>query len=169
MDLEQLKKLIRYDPETGMTFWLERGQWVVSDGLQTDDARKRFNAKYAGEPCLTTFDKDGYLSGCVLGKFYRAHRVAFALHHGRWPDHTVDHLNKDRTDNRAKNLRDATRVEQQANRNTQRNNKSGVPGVHFCKIKGAWVARKTVNSKRVLVGVFKTKIQAIAAKREFSC
>jgi hypothetical protein len=167
MNIEQLQKLIDYCPETGVTRWKERGDWVVSDGLQSEGARVKFNKKYAGSPCLTTIDKDGYLSGHVLGGFFRAHRVAYAIHYGRWPINTIDHKNRDRADNRIENIVDATRSEQQANRNKQTNNTSGFPGIHYERATGKWVARVTVDGRRVFVGKFGSRMDALAAKRNF--
>lgn len=167
MQIQQLAALIEYEPKTGLMRWKERGEWVVIAGLQTELARQKFNAKYAGQPCLTTLDKDGYLAGHVLDRFYRAHRLAYAIHHGRWPKHTVDHKNRDRTDNRIENLIDATRAQQQSNRGKQKNNTSGWAGVHREGKTGKWVARATVSGKRVFLGKFDTKIEAVAAKRNF--
>lgn len=45
-----------------------------------------------------------------------AHRVAFALFHGRWPDNEIDHRDGDGGNNRPDNLRDATHRENQRNR-----------------------------------------------------
>jgi len=168
MQIEHLRKLIRYDPETGMTFWRERGAWVVDEGLQTDLARRKFNAKYAGKPCMAAFDKDGYLRGWILGQMHRAHRVVYAMHHGVWPSDTVDHANRNRTDNRIENLVDATRAQQQVNRNVQKNNSSGAPGVHFDNKKNKWIARETVQGRRAYLGFYESKEEAIEAKRNYA-
>jgi len=43
------------------------------------------------------------------------HRMAFALTVGRWP-HMIDHINRDKSDNRWSNLREVTASENQWNR-----------------------------------------------------
>jgi hypothetical protein len=167
MDVDLLARLVSYHPECGTLTWNRRDAWVVDAGLQTEQGRKRFNTRFAGQPCFVSVDKDGYFFGSILGQFYRAHSVAYALHNGRWAQHTVDHINRDRTDNRAENLRDATRAQQQQNRRRQINNKSGVPGVHFNSRRKKWVVRSERNGVRANIGYFASKNDAIAAKRDF--
>lgn len=167
MKINILKELISYNPETGELFWLHRAPWVSENGLMAERARKAFNTKIAGGMCLTSVDKDGYLCGQIMGKFYRAHRVAYAIHNGHWPKETVDHENRVRTDNRAANLRAATRSEQQQNRSVQKNSETGIPGVHWSKSHGRWMARKTVNGKRVYLGTFYRTEDAARAIRNY--
>ena len=62
-------------------------------------------------------DKDGYLRVSIKRLKYQAHRVAWAIHTGKDPgEMTVDHINRDKGDNRIVNLRLATRREQSCNR-----------------------------------------------------
>jgi hypothetical protein len=42
------------------------------------------------------------------GKQYMAHRIIWALHHGREPEGFIDHINGKPWDNRIENLREAT-------------------------------------------------------------
>lgn len=37
-----------------------------------------------------------------------AHRVVWAIHYGRWPEETIDHIDRNRTNNRIENLRDVS-------------------------------------------------------------
>ena len=57
-------------------------------------------------------DKDGYLrsSKRLQGEQTRVklHRFVFMLRHGHWPNHQIDHINRDKLDNRSQNLRDVT-------------------------------------------------------------
>ena len=48
----------------------------------------------------------------------------------------------------------------------QKNNKSGVTGVHFNSAKNAWIARITINKKRT-EKQFKTREDAIAMRRKW--
>lgn len=57
------------------------------------------------EPAFSTRMSNGYLCGMFRGVRLLAHRVVWALHHGEWPDEWLDHINRDRTDNRPENLR----------------------------------------------------------------
>lgn len=53
---------------------------------------------------------DGYIHVSVFGKTYSGHRLAWFLHYGEFPELDIDHINRDRSDNRICNLRLATRA-----------------------------------------------------------
>lgn len=57
-----------------------------------------------------------------------AHRLAWFMHHGYWPQEEIDHINGDREDNTIANLRAVSRQENTKNLK-RRDNHSGVPGV----------------------------------------
>jgi hypothetical protein len=50
----------------------------------------------------------GYRKTCFKGRMYYVHRIVWYLHYGSWPKHTIDHINRDKLDNRIENLRDVT-------------------------------------------------------------
>ena len=52
--------------------------------------------------------KSGYVRIAIGGVNVFAHRAAWAIAHGKWPDEVVDHINRDRQDNRLENLRDVS-------------------------------------------------------------
>ena len=60
----------------------------------------------------------GYLKVELEGSCYRVHRLIWKWHHGTDPNDLIDHINRDRTDNRIENLREATSSEN--NQNNQR-------------------------------------------------
>jgi len=91
-----------------------------------------------------------------------AHRIAFALHHGRWAAF-VDHVNGDRSDNRAVNLRECTKAQNLWNRGAQANNTSGHKGVHFSTQAQRWQAQLVANGKRYRLGNFLTPAAAAEA------
>lgn len=78
-------------------------------------------------------DKDGYLVSCYYfngrRRFVRFHRIVMKAKPGQF----VDHINKDRADNRKCNLRCCRRAENDRNRGTYVTNTSGVTGVYFDK------------------------------------
>ncbi len=69
------------------------------------------------------------------------------------PHLQVDHINRNRLDNRRSNLRFATRSQNQANRAPrQRNNNSGYKGVNLSR--GKWEARIRFDGQRIYLGKF---------------
>lgn len=101
-----------------------------------------------------------YFNGCR--RFVRFHRIVMKAKPGQF----VDHINKDRADNRKCNLRCCGRAENDRNRGTYVTNTSGVTGVYFDKQRNKWVASISYNKKRTLIGRFASKEEAVRARLE---
>ena len=147
LTVEEARKRFRYDPETGALYWAIR----PSNAARMD--------RHAGK-----LDR-GYWSVMVARRLYRAHRIIWAMHYGEWPDGQIDHINHDRADNRIENLRVVPHLDNHRNMSLFKNNTTGVPGVKFDTRYGSWVARITVNYKQIALGSYKTKEEAIAARK----
>lgn len=78
----------------------------------------------------------------------------------------IDHINGNVLDNRKENLRIATKSQNGMNRSKQKNNKSGYKGVSWSNQHKRWIAQLTLNGKRVLNKLFKTKEEAAKAYNE---
>lgn len=109
----ELSRVLEYDPETGRFTRV-----FTSGGIP------------AGSAC-GTLDKDGYRKIKVRGKLYAAGRLAWLYMTGAWPKQQIDHINRDRSDDRWLNLREATPLQQSGNRRVRSNSKTGVKGVYF--------------------------------------
>ena len=132
---EELRQLLRYEPETGKLYWKPRDRECFS----SDRAGKSWNTKYAGKEAFTSDDGKVY-RGSVFDRSYLAHRIAWVIYYGEWPEGLVDHRNTDSLDNRIVNLREATQSENLKNRGRQVNNKSGYKGVYQRRDTGKWSA-----------------------------
>ena len=123
MDIEILRNTFDYDKETGI-----------------------LTHRKNGKPAFSTRQNTGHLHGGFMGKFYKAHRIAWALHYGYFPENDIDHINGIRDDNRIENLRDVTRSDNMMNAKKYSRNTSGKSGVSFngnmwrvqTKVNGIW-------------------------------
>lgn len=80
---DALKELYTYDPQTGQI-------------LLSGDSKGWVN-------------KNGYVYiSTPLGKKFLAHRLAWLLYYGDWPTGNIDHINRNKSDNRIENLRDVS-------------------------------------------------------------
>lgn len=50
-----------------------------------------FNSQFAGKEAFTADNGDGYLCSHLAGRTMRAHRVIWAIVHGRWQARIVAH------------------------------------------------------------------------------
>jgi len=138
-------ELLNYDPETGVF------TWKVRRGCRPAGAE-------AG-----TLNHNGYIVITIDRKLHYAHRLAFLVSHGYFPEQ-VDHINLGRSDNRISNLRPATNQENQRNRDRRSNNTSGHKGVCWNKHNGKWQAQaQDANGKYKYLGLFTTVESASAA------
>lgn len=141
---EHLKELLTYDTKTGKLFWKARPPVL----FVSDWAYKVWNKKYSGKEAFTCEER-GYKTGRIYNKHYLAHRVVWALNHGKWPEKELDHINGSRLDNRLENLREVTSAENSKNMKRPRHNTSGVCGVYFENFTGSWVASAESEGRRV--------------------
>lgn len=156
---EVLCKLLNYNPKTGLFIWKSRNR----NWFKSDHEFGRWNTRYANKPALTT-KIDGYPMGHILIKPYKAHRVAFCMTYGYWPQY-VDHINGQRDDNRIVNLQEASKVQNGRNQKKSSINTSGVTGVHWWEAGRVWRAQIGVNGRKLYLGAFETKEEAIAARK----
>lgn len=75
----------------------------------------------------------------------------------------IDHENLDTFDNRRRNLRDADKSTNGANRNAPVNNTSGYKGVHWSRLRNVWISKITVRQVSIHLGCFSDKIKAAYA------
>lgn len=146
LGVKQLFDYLNYDPQTGVFTWKVN----AARGEKIGDIAGNVNHR-------------GYRSIWINGLQFFAHRIAWAMSYGEWPELDVDHINQNKSDNRICNLRHASRSENMFNRGKNKNNTSGIKGVVFCKQTGKWRAQMMMNRKSVNIGRFATKEQAAEA------
>ena len=78
----------------------------------------------------------------------------------------VDHIDNNRTNNNAYNLRWCTHGENQQNKGIQSNNTTGTRGIYYRKDSQNWRAIIMHNGKSIKIGTFKTKEEAMYARKK---
>lgn len=134
---EYLKACVIYDAETGIF-----------------TARLPAQSRQEGDTLGSSGGSHGYLSVAVGGKAYLAHRLAWFYVHGEWPEQ-IDHIDRDRHNNRIANLRSCTNQENNWN-------KVGATGATWSARRQRWVAKIGHNSKTHTLGYFATLDEARA-------
>ena len=119
----------------------------------SESISKAFNTKFEGREAGTVSNKSGYAEVRVSSKAYLVHRIIYLMKTGDSPE-CVDHINRDKTDNRIENLRAATKSQNGINSKMRRNNTSGYKGVSFCKVRSMWKACIKKDSKSITIGYF---------------
>jgi hypothetical protein len=115
-----------------------------------------------------TANSHGYRVGSVLGVRALTHQFAWKYIHGTNPAGEIDHINGDRSDNRACNLRDVSASTNRRNACRPRTNSSGVVGVYWNAEKGRWSASTTIGGKHRHLGHFVAFDDAVAARMAFN-
>jgi len=133
-ELDKLKECLKYDATSGNFTWIKRTSHAIRIGAIAGCVNKR-----------------GYLVIRVHGKLYYAHRLAYYFIYGQIKKQ-IDHINRNRKDNRIANLRDISNLENSLNTGLRKTNRTGKTGVSFCNVYKKYVAYITVNDKRKTLG-----------------
>ena len=77
----------------------------------------------------------------------------------------VDHINRNRLDNRKENLRFVTSTQNNINMGVCKINTSGYKGVNWDKRRQKWRARIKLHRKEIHLGYFETKEEAVNTRK----
>ena len=137
--------ILDYDPCTGIFRWRHR-----------TDVPKWWNTKYSGKEAGSLED-DGYIRILINCQPHRAHRLAWLISTGEWPNGQIDHISGNRADNRIENLRSVTNslnMQNQKKAYPTKNSTSQFLGVSWFKQQSRWRADIRVNRKLIYLGLF---------------
>jgi len=134
----------RYDIDTGKLYWKNKPQ--------------RSPIRIGNE--VGSIDSQGYRTVRLMTKRYKAHRVVWHMHHGKWPNQ-IDHINGNRDDNCIENLRSVTIRENALNQAIPQNNTTGISGVCWATTAGKWI----VHIHQVHLGYFTDFFEACCARK----
>lgn len=165
----EISKLLKYEPETGKLFWLPRTVDMFPQDTSfyggAEAMAASWNTKNAGRE-VTRRSSHGYITPRIANRNYAGHRICWLLYYGEWPKHHIDHINGVMSDNRIDNLRDVQRTKNMRNMRLQKRNKTGIPGVGWCKIYNKWKVRIGMgDGKSHFVGYFLDFDSAVSARR----
>jgi hypothetical protein len=152
---ELLRSILVYDTETGLFYWRD-----YKPNRHMNKALGNNNGTGYVQIRLT-------INGVECG--FLAHRLAWLYVNGTWPDGGLDHIDRDRANNRITNLRQATISQNNRNRTkilsrkSQREYTSGFMGVSWHKAANKWRAQININGSRVHIGAFDSEQDAALA------
>ena len=132
---ERVRELLSYNKETGIFTWRVSRPGPARAG----DVAGRLAKHY------------WYIG--VDGKYLIAHRLAWLYEYGVWPSGEIDHIDRNKLNNRIANLRDVNRA----------TNVQNQPAKGFYFQRGLFVACVVANGKRYDLGAYKTEAEASAA------
>lgn len=141
----RLRAILSYDPDSGVF------RFLVPRGTRSVGA-------IAGSP-----SSSGYIQINIDRRKYHAHRLAWLYGHGQWPTNQIDHIDGDPSNNRLKNLREATQSQNNRNSRLRKNSSSGLKGAYFFKRDRCWMSAIKVDGRQLHLGYFDTKQEAHAA------
>lgn len=157
-----LKECFSYDPNTGLLIWKVR----PLEHFKNKRIFNVWNAKYSNK-VAGYIENSGHLAVCISNHEYRIHRLIWKIQSGLDPVALIDHIDRNKLNNKWENLREATKS--QNNKNASFKNSSGFIGVYFDNRSKKYQAAIRINGKNKSLGYFNTaeeafKVRSIAEK-----
>ena len=143
--MDRILELMSYDPDLGIFKRKEKNNRNQIIGEQ-----------------LGSLTREGYITLRIDNQRYYAHRVAYFLLTGEQPL-SVDHKNGLRSDNRASNLRGASRCQNVYNAKKSSSNTSGYKNIHWNKQSEKWDVKINANKRFYWGGCFSSLEDAAEA------
>jgi len=142
--VEVLRELLHYAPSTGVITF------------------RTFNHRHRKGDPLTRRNSAGYLVWTFDYQTFYAHRLAWKLYTGEEPPEVVDHVNRNKADNRWKNLRASDNTLNRYNMTPW-----GIKRLPGVQTKGKkFYAKISINGTQVYLGAFETEMDAHLAYRK---
>ena len=128
---------------------------------------ERYSVKKNKRYIKTHLSTHGYPTINLNRKHHSLHRL-LAIHYIENPDNLpcVDHIDRDRTNNKLNNLRWVTHSENNQNTPTQKDNKLGIKNISWAKSNNDYVYQKRYRGTRHIKH-FNTLDEAIAYKKSY--
>jgi hypothetical protein len=103
----------------------------------------------------------GYRVVSVDNRHQYVHRVVWLYWHGYLPEHGIDHINRDKTDNRIENLREVGKACNARNTGNPRNNTSGIKGIKWFEKTKKWRVGIYVSGRTIHLGYHADRLEAV--------
>src|SRR5581483_472326 len=138
---EDVRRLLDYDPRTGIFRWKVARHGHAFKGYEHGHVFAPGTGPIAG-----LVKKRGHVEIKLFGRRFMAHRLAWLWMTGLWPKDEIDHRDLNPGNNAWENLREATGQQNRWNRYVQSGSSSGLKGVRQVRV-GRWIARAWLNKK----------------------
>ena len=145
---KQLKEQVYYNPRSGIFRWRNikggrKKKWIIAGSF----------CKYSN-----------YHTIRINGFLYKAHVIAWLYMRGYFPKEKIDHIDRDRQNNKWNNLRLVNDICHARNMGIKKGSKTGIKGVR--KHRRVWIAYITVAYKNIVLKRCKSFDDAVLARWE---
>lgn len=143
----EVRSLFNYKKDSGELIWIKKSSLFSNVPVGSAAGYKM---------------SDGYLSVKINGRLYLHHRIIWLWMYGYFPEGDIDHIDRDRSNNRLNNLREVSRQCNIRNSKVGKLNNTGVKGVRWFGRDNKWRAYIKVNNVSIWLGDFLDFSEAVA-------
>lgn len=163
-DQAYLLECFIYEAHSGKLLWKLRpvSSFALTNNRTSEQIARMWNKRFPGTEAAHANNQEYQRVG-LNGKKYLAHRIIYKILHGIDPVF-IDHISGGRAENLPNNLRSVSHTDNMRNSKINSSNKSNASGVYFHSTKGCWAAQIGVNGKKIHLGYFTEKQEALTKR-----
>lgn len=150
-DYDIVRRLFLYDEHTGKFFRIAKLSW-------------KNNLYKVKKKEIISKNAYGYIEVSFNSKPCAVHRLIYLYMTGFYPEHDIDHIDGDRTNNKWENLRSVERKENLKNLGLRFDNTTGFTGVSFRKDISKYETYINLDGVKVRIGNFVNLEDAVRAR-----